>query len=70
MTSAAYEQYRGYQLLIGTISEIETLIKKLPSQVGCSQYDYGRHVVMPIKTELLKTVDKSYEAIIKAQENL
>ena len=70
MTSEAYEQYRAYSNLRSKLEKIQELITQLPTQVGVSSYDYGRHVILPIKNELLKVIQKSYDAINTAQEKL
>ena len=70
MTSEAYEQYRAYSNLRSNLEKIQELITQLPIQVGVSNYYYGRHVVLPIKNELLKVIQKGYDAINTAQEKL
>ena len=70
MTSEAYEQYRAYTNLCSKLEKIQELVTQLPTQVGVSRYDYGQHVVLPIKNELLKVIQKSYNTINTAQEKL
>ena len=70
MTSEAYEQYRAYSNLRSKLEKIQELITQLPTVVGVSDYDYGTHVVLPTKNELLKVIQKSYDAINTAQEKL
>ena len=70
MTSEAYEQYRAYTNLCSKLEKIQELVTQLPTQVGVSKYDYGQHIAGPIRDELLKAIQKSYNAINTAQEKL